>query len=115
MWQALEAGGLSARLAWASEAALGTAWRDQVGAAGEGTLADAPADLAGGADEAVARAAEQVTLQVLDALTRAGSDRRADLNDALDDVGARLAGTDAGGPPPRLAVWRSGELVALDP
>lgn len=113
LWRALDAGGLSPRRAWAREAGLGSAWRAQLGPAGDGTLAEAHGDLSAGADEAVADAAAGVTDLVLNALTRAGSDRRVSVNDALDDAGARPAGTAGDGPPPRLAVWRAGALVPL--
>jgi branched-chain amino acid transport system substrate-binding protein len=114
LWRELAAAGLAPRRAYASEAGLSSAWRAEVGDAAEGTLSDLHGDVAQGPDAALAQAADDATQTLLDALTAAGSDRRADVNAALGTVGARLTGT-GGGPAARLARWRGDRLVPLRP
>ncbi|CAN5220137.1 hypothetical protein BH24ACT10_BH24ACT10_00590 [soil metagenome] len=132
LWHELTAQGLRPELAYASEAASGSAWYRAVGPAAEGTLTDAvhppPAGAGrgrarpgpGGADDAVATVSSDLTRVLLDALQKASSPTRDGVNAGLaqatgsvDGTTVRFTADHASRVPHRLARWQAGELVPV--
>ena len=101
-----------------------------VGRAADGTLTDSvhpPSTETGPrgprqADDAVAAVAFELTQVLLDAVRRAGSSQRSDVNDALVGTRGAVAGREVrfsgdhtSRVPHELAVWRDGRLVPVVP
>lgn len=121
LWRELAAQDVRPELAYASEAAAGSAWRRAVGASAEGTLTDAVHPLPGqtGADDAVAAVASELTRVLLDGLRRASSPTRDGVNAGLAGATGSVDGTPvrftdhASRVPHRLARWQGGALVPV--
>ena len=132
LWRELAAQQVRPELAYASDAAAGSAWFHALGSSGEGTLTDAvhaavPAPGGGGgrpgpagADEAVTAVSAELTRVLLDGLRRAGDPTRDAVETALtsatgsvDGTVVRFAGDRSSRLPHRLAVWQDGELVPV--
>ena len=132
LWRELTAQGVRPELAYASEAASGSAWYRAVGPAAEGTLTDAVHPLPagarrgrarpgpGGADDAVAAVSGDLTRVLLDGLQKASSATRDGVNAGLaqatgsvDGTPVRFTADHASRVPHRLARWQDGELVPV--
>lgn len=132
LWRELAAQGVRPELAYASEAASGSAWYRAVGPSAEGTLTDAvhsstggtgPGSAGpgpGGADDAVAAVAGDLTRVLLDGLRRASPPTRDGVSAGLalatgtvDGTPVRFTADQVSRLPHRLARWQDGQLVPV--
>lgn len=114
LWRQLRISGVSPGAAWVRDAGLSSAWIDSAGRSAEGTLTDAVRPAAtGDPDEAVVAASAAATEVLLDAVSRSGSGRRSDVNDALATGSAVLVGAPPGAAPHVVVRWQDGRLVPL--
>lgn len=116
LWQQLRAAGVSPDAAWVRDAGLSSAWVEAAGRSAEGTLTDAVRPTAADdPDDAVESASAVATEVLLDAVSRSGSGRRQDVNEALATSSATLLGSpiSTAAAPHVVVRWRNGRLVPL--